>query len=32
VTFDASRLATGMYLYQIRSGKFIETKRMLLVK
>jgi hypothetical protein len=32
VNFDASRLATGVYLYQIRAGNFVETKRMLLVK
>jgi hypothetical protein len=32
VTFDASRLASGVYLYQIRSGKFVEAKRMMLLK
>jgi hypothetical protein len=32
VSFDASRLATGVYLYQIRSGNFVDTKRMVLVK
>lgn len=32
VAFDASGLATGLYLYQIRAGQFVDTKRMLLVK
>jgi DNA/RNA endonuclease YhcR with UshA esterase domain len=32
VTFDASRLATGMYLYALRSGDFRMVKKMLLVK
>ena len=32
VTFDASRLASGVYLYQIRSGNFVDAKRMLLIK
>jgi hypothetical protein len=32
VNFDASRLATGVYLYQIRAGNFVDTKRMVLVK
>jgi hypothetical protein len=32
VTFDASRLATGMYLYALRSGDFRIVKKMLLVK
>jgi hypothetical protein len=31
-TFDASRLASGVYLYQIRTGNFVDVKRMLLVK
>ena len=32
VEFDASRLSSGIYFYIIRSGKFIETKKMLLMK
>jgi hypothetical protein len=32
VSFDASKLATGVYLYQIRAGNFVDTKRMVLLK
>lgn len=32
VSFDASKLATGVYFYTIRSGNFTDTKKMLLVK
>lgn len=31
-TFDGSHLATGVYLYQLRAGDFVQTKRMALVK
>ena len=31
-TFDASDLSSGIYFYKIKSGNFIETKRMLLMK
>ena len=32
VSFDASHLTTGMYIYRIESGEFTSIKKMLLVK
>ena len=32
VNFNASNLASGVYFYQLRSGSFISTKKMLLLK
>jgi hypothetical protein len=32
ITFDASRLATGIYFYQIKAGEFTSLKKMVLVK
>jgi tetratricopeptide (TPR) repeat protein len=32
VTFDASRLPSGVYFYRLQSGTFIQNKKMLLVK
>jgi len=32
VNFDASNLASGMYLYKIQSGSFSEVKKMMLLK
>jgi hypothetical protein len=32
IRFDASSLASGMYLYRIESGKFIQSRKMLLLK
>ncbi len=32
VTFDASTMASGIYFYTLRTGNFIETKKMILTK
>lgn len=32
VTFDASKLSTGIYFYTVKAGKFTSTKKMALVK
>jgi hypothetical protein len=32
VTFDGSRLSSGVYLYQLRAGDFVSVKKMLLVR
>ena len=32
VSFHASKLSSGVYYYQIRSGSFLETKKMLLLR
>jgi len=32
VEFNAAGLPSGMYVYRIKSGNFVETKRMMLLK
>jgi hypothetical protein len=32
IEFDASRLASGMYLYRLETDKYMETRKMILMR
>ena len=32
VSFDASNYSSGVYYYQLKSGNYVETKKMILMK
>jgi glucuronoarabinoxylan endo-1,4-beta-xylanase len=32
VSFDASRLSTGVYIYRLQAGSFVTSRQMMLVK
>jgi len=32
VTFDASNLASGMYLYRLKAGTFVETRKLMVLR
>jgi hypothetical protein len=32
VTFNAARLSSGVYFYQLKAGNFVSTKKLMLVK
>ena len=32
IDFDASKLSSGVYLYELRAGDFVDMKKMILLK
>jgi hypothetical protein len=32
IKFDASKLSSGIYLYKLKAGDFVQTKKMILMK